>query len=175
MNSSNVIREIGFGIVFTIVVVLIIGFVFYEFIPSKVVPEPESYSQAATTTKLLSQIKEEQQAEQQEKNDEVLKSYAITSEDLSYSSDTEYVKGKNHPFYDYTSVKTADSGTSSAVTDAPSNSGINSTIIERGGAVDNTSSNTNTTNTSSNTTNTNTSRIDTSSLRDKSDQNKISK
>ena len=102
---GNAAKEIVFGILFLVVVVLIIGILFYEFIPSQMIPEASVYNQTNATTKLLQTINEEVQQEESDDEKEVLKSYNITSDDLAiYSNQQDFVKGKNHPFFDYTSI-----------------------------------------------------------------------
>ncbi len=118
------LKEIVFGVLFLIVVILIIGIIFYEFIPNQIIPEATKYVQTSDTAKLLTQIEEEKQEEVKEEQEEVLKSYEVTSDDLStYSNQSQYVKGKNHPFFDYTSVKEDDPN---APSDAPVDSNTSS-------------------------------------------------
>ncbi|MBP3596634.1 MAG: hypothetical protein J6J60_04450 [Clostridia bacterium] len=99
----KMLKEFGFIALFILVVVVIIGILFFEFIPTQVIEEPEQYKQAESTAKLISQIQEEQQPEEDgKKEEEVLQSYEVTKNQL-YNSEqaTDYVSGKAHPFYKY--------------------------------------------------------------------------
>lgn len=99
----KMLKEFGFIALFILVVVVIIGILFFEFIPTQVIEEPEQYKQAESTAKLISQIQEEQQPEEDgKKEEEVLQSYEVTKNQL-YNAEqaTDYVSGKAHPFYKY--------------------------------------------------------------------------
>jgi len=174
---NKMVREGIFAALFAIVVILIIGFLFYEFIPSQIIPDSSEYEQSPGTTKFLSQIEEEKQSEQENQKREVLKSYEITQEDLTYSDDVQYVKGKNHPFFDYAALNVylTESGGNTIL---PSSSVTNSTSSETTTTTTNVTSgqNTSSTNTSSRAENTNNiNSVNTSTLRDVSDSNRISK
>lgn len=99
----KMLKEFGFIALFILVVVVIIGILFFEFIPTQVIEEPAKYEQAEATAKLLSQIQEEQQPDTQgDKKEEVLQSYEVTKNQL-YNSEqaADYISGKAHPFYNY--------------------------------------------------------------------------
>lgn len=127
------LKEGVFIALFIIIIVIIIGILFFEFIPNQIIPEPTKYQQTSSTAKLISQISEEQQAEQEkEENKSVLKSYEVTSEELEYSKkESEYVQGKNHPFYDYTKASasntTSNDGSTSSNSSNTSNTSGNTT------------------------------------------------
>ena len=146
----KMLKEFGFIALFILVVVVIIGILFFEFIPTQVIEEPAKYEQAESTAKLLSQIQEEQQTDTQgEKKEEVLQSYEVTKNQL-YNSEqaTDYISGKAHPFYNY-NVKTEDHGSSvgSNINDA----NTNNSNIQSGNKI-------------------NTNKVDTDSLVDKSNK-----
>lgn len=152
----KMLKEFGFIALFVLVVVVIIGILFFEFIPTQVIEEPAKYEQAESTAKLLSQIQEEQQTDTQgEKKEEVLQSYEVTKNQL-YNSEqaADYISGKAHPFYNY-NAKTEDGVTS----EGSSLDGGNTNTLTSSG-------NTNTQ--SGNKTNTN--KVDTDNLVDKSNK-----
>lgn len=99
----KIFKEIAFIALFILVVVVIIGILFFEFIPTQAIEEPVKYEQAESTAKLISQIQEEQQADTKgEKKEEVLQSYEVTKNQLYNSEqDIDYISGKAHPFYNY--------------------------------------------------------------------------
>lgn len=177
---SNYLKELVFGVLFLIVVVLIIGIILYEFIPNQIIPEANVYEKTSDTAKLLAQIEEEKRSDEEDKKEEVLKSYEVTSDDLSTYKQTEYKQGKNNPFYDYTKMKNDEPGSTSSTTATSANStSANSSTTSDPTTSNNSSSNSSSNNTqnSNNTTNVNnnTNTVDTSSLRDVSDQNSSSK
>lgn len=152
----KMLKEFGFIALFVLVVVVIIGILFFEFIPTQVIEEPAKYEQAESTAKLLSQIQEEQQTDTQgEKKEEVLQSYEVTKNQL-YNSEqaADYISGKAHPFYNY-NAKTEDGVTS------------------EGSSLDGGNTNTLTSSGNSNTqfgNKTNTNKVDTDNLVDKSNK-----
>lgn len=180
---TKFVKEIIFVALFLAVVILMIGILFYEFIPNQIIPTGSTYKQTSSTAKLISQIQEEKQTEQEEnKNDSVLKSYEVTTDELSTREDEKkYVQGKNHPFYDYTKVSTdtnsvagngTSSGSNSTVTNDPDNLNQTTSSNTNNNTTDNnnTVTNTNTTNSS-----TSTNKINTNGLRDTSNTGKTSK
>lgn len=189
---NKIIKEIIFGALFLAVVILMIGILFYEFIPNQIIPDGSTYKQTSSTAKLISQIQEEQQTEKEDNEKEsVLKSYEITTNDLDNLEDSKkYVQGKNHPFYDYTKVSTetnstAGEGTSSGSgsttssnpddigTSGSSNTSSNRTNTSNNNATN--STDTNRTNSSNANSSTSTNRINTNGLRDTSNTSKTSK
>ncbi len=167
------LKEGVFIALFIIIIVIIIGILFFEFIPNQIIPEPTKYQQSSSTAKLIAQIGEEQQAEQEkEENKSVLKSYEVTSEELDYSkNESDYIQGKNHPFYDYT--KATASNTTSNAGSTSSNGSSNSSNIG------NTTSSSQTNDINSNLNNTintnNTNKINTNTLRDTTNSSTTSK
>lgn len=116
----KMLKEFGFIALFILVVVVIIGILFFEFIPTQVIEEPDKYEQAESTAKLLSQIQEEQTGGAEgEKQEEVLQSYEVTKNQLQNSEQKiDYISGKQHPFFDYNAeIKDSVSGVVSDVLD----------------------------------------------------------
>lgn len=175
---TKFLKEGLFVAVFILIVVLIVGILFEEFIPKERIKQPETYKQSASTAKLLSQIAEEQQSETKEEEQEsVLQSYEVTADNLDNSErKSDYVQGKNHPFYDYTKAKSTNDSTSGDDTNYNSGSTTNSNTTQSSKPDDlkpstNSTSDSNNKSDSKNTTN----KINTSTLRDTSNSNKTSK
>ena len=167
----KILKEFVFLALFILVVVVIIGILFFEFIPTQVIDEPEKYEQAESTAKLLSQIQEEQQTSSDgERPEEVLQSYEVTQSQL-YDSEqkVDYISGKVHPFYDYNAeIKDSVSGVVSDILDS-----VDTNTSSSSGNTNTTqSSNTNTTKPSNKT---NTNRIDTDNLVDKTNTSTTTK
>lgn len=164
---NKLLRECIFVAVFILLVVLIVGFLFIEFIPNEIIPEPSKYKQSSSTSKLLAQISEEQNSESEEEEKEsVLQSYEVTRDNLEYSEkELGYSQGKNHPFYNY--FKVTEDG-ESVIVDVDANQTTNGNSQTQ-----------NTTNQSGSETNSNsvnnTNKINTNTLRDTSNANKVSK
>lgn len=95
---KTIAKEIGIVILLIIAVILVIGILFYEYIPNnKTIPAKiEQYT-------LPQEVKTELQGSvYQEQN--IVKTYYIDSSDLSiYEASNDYDKGKSNPFADYTS------------------------------------------------------------------------
>lgn len=95
---KTIAKETGIVILLIIAVILVIGILFYEYIPNnKTIPARiEQYT-------LPQEVKTElQESVYQEQN--IVKTYYIDSSDLSiYEASNDYDKGKSNPFADYTS------------------------------------------------------------------------
>lgn len=95
---KTIAKETGIVILLIIAVILVIGILFYEYIPNnKTIPAKiKQYT-------LPQEVKTElQESVYQEQN--IVKTYYIDSSDLSiYEASNDYDKGKSNPFADYTS------------------------------------------------------------------------
>ena len=115
--AKSIIKEIVIILLLLIAIVLALGIMFYDYIPTnKTIPSVEKYSTAETIkTELEEKIVEEET---------VLVTYEITSSDLkTYENRGNYEKGKANPFSTY--VRKPTGGTSGG--DNPGGSGSNST------------------------------------------------
>lgn len=98
--TKIIIKEAGIVILLLISIALILGIVFYDYIPSsKTVPiKKEAYA-------LPEDIKEELN-ESITLGQNIIKTYYVDSTDLNaYESSNEYDKGKANPFGDYTTIE----------------------------------------------------------------------
>ena len=103
---TEIFRNLIISILVVICIVLIVAFVFYDKIAlSKVIPEVEEYF-------LTDEMKQEIEDGNLEEAEEVIVNYHIDASDLKkYEKNSEYIKGKNHPFAK-TSIYTGDSSDS---------------------------------------------------------------
>ena len=134
--TKAIIKEIIISLLLCLAIILIVGIVFYEYIPvAKVVPEPVAYTTPEETKSQLlttSTVDENQ----------VVMTYEINSSDLNnYKKTQEYKPGKANPFSTYTETETKDenggtSGSTSAdnkTTDSSSSSASNENTTSSGG------------------------------------------
>lgn len=95
---KTIAKETGIVILLLIVIALVLGILFYEYIPTnKTVPAKiEEYT-------LPQEVKNELEGSMVEEQN-IVRTYYIDSSDLSiYEASNDYDKGKANPFADYTS------------------------------------------------------------------------
>lgn len=98
---KTIVKETGIVILLLIAVALILGILFYEYIPtSKIVPvKVQAYTLPEDVQK---ELKETMSSSEQN----IVRTYYIDSTDLSlYESTNDYDKGKQNPFQDYTTIE----------------------------------------------------------------------
>lgn len=91
--KKDIIKEIIITLLFILAVILILGVLLYEFVPTnKIIPEKVSYTTPEN-------IRDEIQSSESEINQNTDISYSINATDLSnYKKINEYVPGKKNPF-----------------------------------------------------------------------------
>lgn len=107
--AKTVIKEIFIFLLLLLVIALVLGIMFYDYIPNnKTVPT------ALKQYELAPEAQEELNETMSRSSENIVKTYYIDSSDLSaYASQKDYNKGKVNPFEDYTSENTTNSTTSS--------------------------------------------------------------
>lgn len=90
---KNIIKEIIIVLLLALAIILILGVILYEYVPSnKIVPETVSYVTPE-------EVQQEIQTEENIDDAEVVITYKIDSTDLNnYKRIQEYVPGKKNPF-----------------------------------------------------------------------------
>lgn len=134
--TKAIIKEIIISLLLCLAIILIVGIVFYEYIPvAKVVPEPVAYTTPEETKSQLlttSTVDENQ----------VVMTYEINSSDLNnYKKTQEYKPGKANPFSTYAETETKDenggtsgsTSTDNKTTDSSSSSASNENTTSSGG------------------------------------------
>ena len=93
MKAKNIIKEIIIFLLLVLAIILILGVLLYEYVPTnKMIPEKVSYTTPES-------VKSELQTDESVDNAEVVVTYQIDSTDLSnYKKINEYVPGKKNPF-----------------------------------------------------------------------------
>ena len=101
-------KELFIVALLLMIVVFMIGMVFYKYMPNnKTVPEPVTYSADATTTSILQEISASSSSYSDESGEnevaqDVIKSYSIGQSELtSAAAKQTYVSGKTNPFAEY--------------------------------------------------------------------------
>lgn len=96
---KNILKEISIFVLIVVAIILLLGVLLYEYIPtSKVVPTTISYQ---TPENLKAEIEEELIQD----NSEVIITYEINRADLNkYQEISSYLPGKQNPFEEYQGV-----------------------------------------------------------------------
>ena len=133
--AKKVIKEIMIMLLLCLAIILILGVLLYEYVPSnKIIPDEVSYTTPET-------VKEELSKSEDVENDEVILTYSVDSTDLdNYERINTYVPGKPNPFSpnDETSTSgedTTQSGSSNGSTSSGSSTGTDNTTSGSGGSV----------------------------------------
>lgn len=100
--AKTIIKEIFIFLLLLLAIVLVLGILFYDYIPnSKIVPT------ALKPYELTEDVKQELNETMSSSSENIIKTYYIDSSDLSvYASTKDYNKGKVNPFEDYTATST---------------------------------------------------------------------
>lgn len=133
--AKKVIKEIIIMLLLCLAIILILGVLLYEYVPSnKIIPDEVSY----TTPEA---VQEELSKSEDVDNDEVILTYSVDSTDLdNYERINTYVPGKPNPFSPYNETTTSgedttQSGSSNGSTSSGSSSGTsNNTTTSSGGS-----------------------------------------
>lgn len=120
---KKIIKEGIISILLLVAIVLVLGVLFYDYIPTgKVVPIVEQYQTAQD-------IKKEIEETVITDNKEIIVTYEIDNTDLkTYEKSNDYDKGKENPFADYTAQVSQDpDNTNTNTTNGNNNKGNSST------------------------------------------------
>ena len=124
---KNILKEVGIFVLIIIAIILVLGVLLYDYIPtSKVVPTTIAYE---TPENLKSEIAEELIDDSQE----VIITYQIDKVDLNvYQNTSSYVPGKQNPFaaYSATTDSTTEGGTAEGGQTSGNTSSGNSTVSD---------------------------------------------
>ena len=109
--AKKIIKEIIIMLLLCLAIILILGVLLYEYVPSnKIIPEEVSYT---TPTAVQEELSKGENVE----NDEIILTYSVDSTDLdNYERINTYVPGKPNPFSPYsetTEENTIQNGNSS--------------------------------------------------------------
>ena len=133
--AKKVIKEIIIMLLLCLAIILILGVLLYEYVPSnKIIPDEVSY----TTPEA---VQEELSKSEDVDNDEVILTYSVDSTDLdNYERINTYVPGKPNPFSPYNETTTSgedttQSGSSNSSTSSGSSTGTsNNNTTSSGGS-----------------------------------------
>ena len=136
--AKKVIKEIIIMLLLCLAIILILGVLLYEYVPSnKIIPDEVSYT---TPTAVQEELSKSEDVE----SDEVILTYSVDSTDLdNYERINTYVPGKPNPFSSYetsgedtnqsgSSTGSSNSGTSTST--GTNNSGSSNTSTSTGGS-----------------------------------------
>lgn len=119
--AKKVIKEIIIMLLLCLAIILILGVLLYEYVPSnKIIPEEVSY----TTPE---EVKEELSKGENVEDEQVILTYSIDATDLNnYERINSYVPGKTNPFSSYDTSSTNGEENNSNGSTSGSNSNANS-------------------------------------------------
>lgn len=119
--AKNIIKEIIIILLLCLAIILVLGVLLYEYVPSnKIIPEKVSYTTPEN-------VKEELNKTDGVDEEEIIMEYKVEASDLNnYKKVSDYVPGKPNPFSSYntetTNGQNNSSGNSSGTTGNNSNS-----------------------------------------------------
>ncbi len=132
--AKKVIKEIIIMLLLVLAIILILGVLLYEYVPSnKIIPDEVAY----TTPEA---VQEELSKSENVDNDEVILTYSVDSTDLdNYERINTYVPGKPNPFSPYNETSTSggdttQNGSSNSSTNSGNSSGTTSNTTSSGGS-----------------------------------------
>ena len=126
---SKIIKEIIILLLVCLVGMLLFSVIFYEYIPNrKIVPEVTQYSAS-------DKIKEQMADDIDKKDDQIVKTFEVTSSDLNnFKVTKDYVAGKANPFAAVASDAESNATTSKSTSNNNSSSGSSSSSNSSSGS-----------------------------------------
>lgn len=115
--AKNIIKEIIIILLLCLAIILVLGVLLYEYVPSnKIIPEKVSYTTPEN-------VKEELNKTDGVDEEEIIMEYKVEASDLNnYKKVSDYVPGKPNPFSSYNTETTNGQNNSSGTTGNNSNS-----------------------------------------------------
>lgn len=118
---KNVIKEIFIMLLLCIAIALILAVVFYDYNPiNKEVPQTITYQFPSE----LGDVKEDLDTPLTNNEDQVIRTYEVTEDDLNRAKKTNYDAGKANPFMAYSDNTTTDGNTTNSNSNASNNSNL---------------------------------------------------
>lgn len=119
--TKKIIREVIIMLLLALAIILILGVLLYEYVPSnKIIPDEVSY-------KTPEPVKEELSKSDNVENEEVILTYSVDATDLdNYERINTYVPGKPNPFSSYSETENPGNGTTQNGNSTGKNNNTNS-------------------------------------------------
>ena len=115
---KNVIKEIFIMLLLCIAIALILAVVFYDYNPiNKEVPQTITYQFPSE----LGDVKEDLDTPLTNNEDQVIRTYEVTEDDLNRAKKTNYDAGKANPFMAYSDNTTTDGNTTNSTGNTTNN------------------------------------------------------
>lgn len=119
---KNVIKEIFIMLLLCIAIALILAVVFYDYNPiNKEVPQTITYQFPSE----LGDVKEDLDTPLTNNEDQVIRTYEVTEDDLNKAKKTNYNAGKANPFMAYSDNTTTDGNTTNSTGNTTNNNKTN--------------------------------------------------
>lgn len=127
---KTIIKETGIVILLLVALVLVLGIIFYDYIPNNK-EVPVKVKEYPLSEDIKVELRESISAEEEQS---IVKTFYIDSSDLDlYESTNEYDKGKANPFVDYTEKDTSNNiSTNNQTTNNNTNNNISNNTVEEG-------------------------------------------
>ena len=137
--AKKVIKEIIIMLLLCLAIILILGVLLYEYVPSnKIIPEEVSYTTPAD-------VQEELNKSENLENEQVILTYSIDATDLNnYERINSYVPGKTNPFSSYDTSSTSGNENQSGSSNGGTNNSNNSNSSSGSGNTTGSANDTNT-------------------------------
>lgn len=123
--AKNIIKEIIIVLLLCLAIILVLGVLLYEYVPSnKVIPEKVSYTTPEN-------VKEELNKADGVSEEEIIMEYKVDASDLNnYKKVNDYVPGKPNPFSSYNTATT--NGQNTTTGNSSSTTGNNNNNLNTG-------------------------------------------
>lgn len=119
---KNVIKEIFIMLLLCIAIALILAVVFYDYNPiNKEVPQTITYQFPSE----LGDVKQDLDTPLTNNEDQVIRTYEVTEDDLNRAKKTNYDAGKANPFMAYSDNTTTDGNTTNSTGNTTNNNKTN--------------------------------------------------
>ncbi len=119
---KNVIKEIFIMLLLCIAIALILAVVFYDYNPiNKEVPQTITYQFPSE----LGDVKDDLDTPLTNNEDQVIRTYEVTEDDLNRAKKTNYDAGKANPFMAYSDNTTTDGNTTNSTGNTTNNNKTN--------------------------------------------------
>ena len=126
---KNVFKEIFIMVLLCIAIALVLAVVFYEYNPmNKDIPTPIAYQMPEN----LDEVKEELETPLSNENEQVIRTYELTEDDLEAYEGLNYDAGKVNPFEKYTEETPSDDADSNTVGTDKTDTDSTGTFFENG-------------------------------------------
>lgn len=128
--AKNIIKEIIIFLLFTLAIILVLGVLLYEYVPSnKIIPEKISYTTPEKVKTELQTVVDEGEEEKEEEKELYIDYHIDSTQIKNYQKIQEYVPGRKNPFAAVEKTENTEStdNTTNSASGGQQNSGTSNT------------------------------------------------